>query len=346
MTLDGNPSKRAVRAGLFRCVDPGDDFVLKDGSRANDRRPPPRGGVDGQACRSFPLRKIQRPEFEGASRRNNACGSGGAEPFHVSCDFAAVGTGRGDRLADCGLPFSHGTVRTDGRLMRLTDTQIARFRDDGFLILPSLFSLEEVALLKSELPRLFTERRPENFREKGSDAVRTAMALHLRSEVYARLVRHPRLVEPARQLLGDDLYVQQVKVNAKAAFSGDVWQWHYDFATHHGEDGVPEPLALNLHVLARRGERVQRADRLHPWLAQARRRAGDAGYRDDELSALGGRRRDRGLPGRRGRPGRRQGAARHGADLRRHAGPRFFDQHDALAAHDLLADPQPRSPTR
>ena len=133
--------------------------------------------------------------------------------------------------------------------MRLTNTQIARFRDDGFLILPSLFSLDEVALLKAELPRLFAERRPENFREKGSDAVRTAMALHLRSEVYARLVRHPRLVEPARQLLGDDLYIQQVKVNAKAAFSGDVWQWHYDFATHGGEDGVPEPLALNLHVL-------------------------------------------------------------------------------------------------
>ena len=25
-------------------------------------------------------------------------------------------------------------------------------------------------------------------------------------------------------------------------------QWHYDFATHFGEDGVPKPLALNLHV--------------------------------------------------------------------------------------------------
>ena len=133
--------------------------------------------------------------------------------------------------------------------MKLTETQIARFRDDGFLILPSLFSAEEVTALKAELPRLFAERRPENFRERRSDAVRTAMALHLRSAVSARLVRHPRLVAPARQLLGDSLYVQQVKVNAKEAFSGDVWQWHYDFATHHGEDGVPEPLALNLHIL-------------------------------------------------------------------------------------------------
>ena len=134
--------------------------------------------------------------------------------------------------------------------MRLDDSELERFREDGFLILPGRFSAGEVEVLKAELPRLFAERRPENFREKGSDAVRTAMALHLRSTVYARATRHPRLVEPARQLLGDDdLYVQQVKVNAKEAFSGDVWQWHYDFATHHREDGVPEPLALNLHIL-------------------------------------------------------------------------------------------------
>ena len=133
--------------------------------------------------------------------------------------------------------------------MRLSDSEIARFRKDGFLVLPSRFTAEEVEVLRAELPRLFAERRPENFREKENDAVRTAMGLHLRSEAYARAVRHPRLVEPARQLLGDDLYVQQVKVNAKEAFSGDVWQWHYDFATHHAEDGVPEPLALNLHIL-------------------------------------------------------------------------------------------------
>ena len=35
----------------------------------------------------------------------------------------------------------------------------------------------------------------------------------------------------------------------KAAFEGDVWQWHYDFATHHRDDGVPAPRALNLHIL-------------------------------------------------------------------------------------------------
>jgi len=55
-------------------------------------------------------------------------------------------------------------------------------------------------------------------------------------------------VIPARQLLGSVLYIQQTKVNVKAAFEGETWQWHYDFATHHRDDGVPQPLALNLHV--------------------------------------------------------------------------------------------------
>ncbi len=56
------------------------------------------------------------------------------------------------------------------------------------------------------------------------------------------------LDDVGRIVRGEELYIQQVKVNVKPAFVGEVWQWHYDFATHHAEDGVPEPRALNLHV--------------------------------------------------------------------------------------------------
>jgi ectoine hydroxylase len=132
---------------------------------------------------------------------------------------------------------------------RLDDQQVDAFHRDGIVVLPELFSPAEVDAITARLPRLLAERCPENFRERSSDVVRTAMGLHLRDDLVARLVRDPRLVRPAQQLLGDvALYVQQVKVNAKQAFTGEQWQWHYDFATHHHEDGVPESLALNLHV--------------------------------------------------------------------------------------------------
>jgi len=132
--------------------------------------------------------------------------------------------------------------------MRLTADQFTRLDRDGFLILPHRFSPQEVSLLRERLPRLFAEDHPGNIVERHSGAVRTSMGLHLRDELYARVVRHPRLVEPALQVLGEPAYVQQVKVNVKAAFSGEVWQWHYDFATHHQEDRVPLPRALNLHI--------------------------------------------------------------------------------------------------
>jgi ectoine hydroxylase len=132
--------------------------------------------------------------------------------------------------------------------MRLSGAQLECFERDGFLVLPALFSKDEVAALRARLAALFAADDPANIVEKHSGEVRTAMGLHLRDAVFAKLTRHPRLVEPALQILGEAAYVQQVKVNVKPAFVGEVWQWHYDFATHRAEDGVPEPRALNLHV--------------------------------------------------------------------------------------------------
>ena len=224
--------------------------------------------------------------------------------------------------------------------MLLTATQLEQYRRDGFLILPGLFSAAEVQVLKDDLPRLHAEDTPANFREKNG-LVRTAMGLHLRSAVYSNVVRHPRLVEPAMQILGDDkLYVQQVKVNGKEAFGGDVWQWHYDFATHHREDGAPKPLALNLHIFLDevsefngplwfvRGSHT-------PWTG-----ADGAGHRDDQLSALGGGQPDRGGADPRRRHRFRQGSAGNGTDLRRQPGAWLAGQHVALAAADFLADPE------
>jgi ectoine hydroxylase len=132
--------------------------------------------------------------------------------------------------------------------MQLTQAQLQQFERDGFLILPEHFSAVEVAVLRAAMDRVFRQDHVANIREKHSQVVRTAMALHRRDEVFDKLVRHPRFVEPAQQIAGPDLYIQQVKINVKEAFTGEVWQWHQDFSTHHHDDGAPQPLALNLHV--------------------------------------------------------------------------------------------------
>ena len=132
--------------------------------------------------------------------------------------------------------------------MKLSSEQLDSLATQGFLLLPGLFSGAEVDALRERLPALLVDGHEGNIIERASGEVRTSMGLHLRDERFAALVRHPRLVNPALQVRAEPLYIQQVKVNVKAAFSGEVWQWHYDFATHHEEDGVAKPLALNLHV--------------------------------------------------------------------------------------------------
>src|SRR5881392_3669802 len=97
--------------------------------------------------------------------------------------------------------------------MKLSADQIAAFDRDGYLFFPSLFTPTEIQVLLDEVPALYAQRRPENVREKGSEAVRTNFAAHMYSEPFARLARHPRMVEPVMQLFGESVYVHQFKIN-------------------------------------------------------------------------------------------------------------------------------------
>src|SRR5260221_5016949 len=132
--------------------------------------------------------------------------------------------------------------------MKLTPAQLAAFDKDGYLFFPSLFKPEEIGVLLDEVPRLYAQRRPENVREKGSEAVRTNFAAHMYSKPFARLARHPSMVEPAMQVFGEAVYMHQFKINGKAAFDGDVWQWHQDYGTWMNDDLMPEARAMNVAI--------------------------------------------------------------------------------------------------
>ncbi|MDX2202897.1 MAG: phytanoyl-CoA dioxygenase family protein [Hyphomicrobiaceae bacterium] len=131
--------------------------------------------------------------------------------------------------------------------MKLTDAQIAHFHAEGWLFLPELFAPEEVAVLREESARVLASDRPEVWRERNG-APRTAFAAHTYNEAFAILGRHPRMIEPVEQVFGEPVYMHQYKINAKAKFDGDVWQWHQDYATWLRDDGMPEPRAMNISV--------------------------------------------------------------------------------------------------
>ncbi|MEK6243820.1 MAG: phytanoyl-CoA dioxygenase family protein [Pseudomonadota bacterium] len=132
--------------------------------------------------------------------------------------------------------------------MKLSQAQIDAFDREGYLFFPSLFRPAEIKVLLDEVPALYAQRRPENVREKTGDVVRTNFAAHLYSAPFARLARHPRMVEPVKQVLGEELYMHQFKINGKQAFDGDVWQWHQDYGTWKNDDQMPAARAMNVAI--------------------------------------------------------------------------------------------------
>ena len=132
--------------------------------------------------------------------------------------------------------------------MRLTRQQIEQFEREGYLFFPGLFSADEIGALNAAVPELYGRREAYNVREKGSDAVRTNFAAHMYSAPFARLARHPRMVQPVMDLLGEELYMHQFKINGKMAFEGDVWQWHQDYGTWLNDDLMPTERAMNVAI--------------------------------------------------------------------------------------------------
>ena len=132
--------------------------------------------------------------------------------------------------------------------MRLTEKQKRFYQDNGYLLIEEVFASKEISEMQQVLPVLFAKDHPSRVLEKDGHTVRSVYGCHTTTEVFCRLVRDSRLLEPAEDLIGTQLYVYQFKVNVKAAFSGDVWQWHQDFIFWREEDGMTQPNVLTIAI--------------------------------------------------------------------------------------------------
>lgn len=132
--------------------------------------------------------------------------------------------------------------------MRLTEKQNRFYHDNGYLLIDEVFTSKDISEMLQVLPGLFAKDHPSRVLEKDGHTVRSVYGCHTTTEVFSRLVRDPRVLEPAEDLIGSPLYVYQFKVNVKAAFSGDVWQWHQDFIFWREEDGMAQPDVLTAAI--------------------------------------------------------------------------------------------------
>jgi len=132
--------------------------------------------------------------------------------------------------------------------MLLSEEQVRTYEQEGYVFLTNCYSSCEIDVLKAESLKIFAEDTPKRVLEKERGMVRSVYGSHTTNEVFNKLSRHPRIVEPVQQLLGSEVYVYQFKVNAKAAFGGDLWEWHQDYIFWQKEDGLRSDRAASVAI--------------------------------------------------------------------------------------------------
>lgn len=150
------------------------------------------------------------------------------------------------------LPRVHPTVwgtEADGPIDAAT---LANHETKGYTVVEDMLSVGEVQTYWQELVRLAGDReltRDERvITEAKTGEVRSIFDVHEISDLIAELVRDPRVLDRARQLLGSEVYIHQSRVNYMPGFKGTGFYWHSDFETWHAEDGMPSPRAVSCSI--------------------------------------------------------------------------------------------------
>ncbi|WP_410655701.1 ectoine hydroxylase [Amycolatopsis sp. lyj-112] len=149
------------------------------------------------------------------------------------------------------LPRTHPTVwgtEADGPI---DAAALANHETRGYTVVDQLLSPGEVQTYWQELVRMSSGDHRDDERvitEARTGEVRSIFDVHETSELIAELVRDPRVLDRARQILGSEVYIHQSRVNYMPGFKGTGFYWHSDFETWHAEDGMPSPRAVSCSI--------------------------------------------------------------------------------------------------
>ncbi len=132
--------------------------------------------------------------------------------------------------------------------MSIDANNIAAYRKNGFWVQPELLCAADTQALVDCLEDFAKNPQPGHVQEKNSTVYRAFHGCHFYSDVYDNLIRKPEFLNTARTLLKDEVYIHQLKVNLKQAFSGEMWPWHQDYIFWRNEDKVPTNKILSVMI--------------------------------------------------------------------------------------------------
>ena len=131
----------------------------------------------------------------------------------------------------------------------VSDQEVALYQRDGFIVVPDVLSAQDVADLQrvtdefAESSRKTAQHTDVFDLEPGHTAaqprLRRIKAPNLHHPVYARMVKHPKIIAVLQRLWGPNIRFDLSKLNLKAAGFGSPVEWHQDWAFYpHTNDDL------------------------------------------------------------------------------------------------------------
>ena len=149
-------------------------------------------------------------------------------------------------------PVIFGTGEPVGK-DSLTPEQLAFYAQNGYLVIPDVFSPKEIVRLVAAYQTLAAspdlQGQEELVLEPDSHDPRSIFSLHRHSDVFAQLARQQRILDKVWQILDSEVYIHHSRINIKRPLNGKSFPWHSDFETWHAEDGVPRCRILSAWVM-------------------------------------------------------------------------------------------------
>jgi hypothetical protein len=132
----------------------------------------------------------------------------------------------------------------------LSPSNVERYGRDGFLVVPTVLSEEEIAGLRSATDELVERSRSvaghneiydlEPDHNVAQPRVRRIKTPDKWDARFAAIVRHPGIIACLKALWGPDIRFDSAKLNMKAAGFGAAVEWHQDWAFYPNQRHLPQ----------------------------------------------------------------------------------------------------------
>ena len=130
----------------------------------------------------------------------------------------------------------------------LTDAEVARYHEDGSVLVRGLFDADEIDLLRRAAKEDHELDRRAFARADGEGGkVRLSLWNHPGDGIYGMFARCERVVRSAEQLLGGEVYHYHSKMIMKDPQVGGAWAWHQDYGYWY-QNGVLRPLLTSVFI--------------------------------------------------------------------------------------------------